>query len=161
MWEPEEHRYYHEVVEPLLGDDAIYLGTIGGIRKLDLLAEAEALINPILWPEPFGLVMIEALATGTPVLAFPEGAAPEIVDHGVTGFLCDDEVDMIEHLAEISSLDRRACRRAVEQRFTIDRMVDDHVDLYRRLLAEQSPTIDLSRPTQTTPMQTPGRALRT
>ena len=79
MWEPAEHRYFAERVEPLLGHDAVYVGEIGGRRKLALLAGAEALVNPIRWPEPFGLVMIEALACGTPVLTFAEGAAPEII----------------------------------------------------------------------------------
>ncbi len=111
------------------------MGTIGGHDKLDLLAGAEALINPILWPEPFGLVMIEAMATGTPVLAFPEGAAPEIVDHGITGFLCKDEDDMVKRLASIGDIDRAACRNAVQRRFTIERMVEDHLVLYRRLIA--------------------------
>ncbi len=149
MWEPDEHRYFHEVVEPMLGDDAIYVGPVGGQRKADLLAGAEALINPIMWPEPFGLVMIEALAAGTPVLAFPQGAAPEIVDHGVTGYLSEDEGGMIEHLTHIGDLDRAACRRAAENRFSVGRMVDDHLDLYRRLIAHAP--IDLTdRPTEPT-----------
>ena len=89
MWEPAEHRYYAEQVEPLLGPDVVYLGQVGGADKHDLLGGAEALINPIRGPEPVGLVMIEALAASTPILAFPEGAAPEIVDHGHTGFSPD------------------------------------------------------------------------
>ena len=70
MWDPAEHRYFADCVAPLLGDDAVYVGEVGGERKLRLLADAEALVNPIRWPEPFGLVMIEAMACGTPVLAF-------------------------------------------------------------------------------------------
>jgi glycosyltransferase involved in cell wall biosynthesis len=89
---------------------------------------------PIRWPEPFGLVMIEALACGTPVLAFPEGAAPEVIDHGVTGFLCDGEDDMVEALARVHTIDRHACRRAVEDRFSSERMVDEHIALYLDLL---------------------------
>ncbi len=167
MWEPEEHRYFHDVVEPLLGDDATYIGQVGGKEKFDLLAGAEALINPIKWPEPFGLVMAEALAAGTPVLAFPEGAAPEIIDHGVTGYLCTDEDDMVERLKTIETLDRRACRRAVEDRFSVERMVDDHVDLFRQMIESHAtktraerrfaearrpdPMIDLSPPSVVAP----------
>ncbi len=134
MWEPAEHRYFEEVIQPLLGDDATYLGSVGGQQKLDLLAGAEALLNPIRWPEPFGLVMIEALASGTPVISFPEGAASEIIEHEVTGYLCDDEVDMVERLATIDRIDRADCRRAAERRFGADRMVDEHVELYRKLV---------------------------
>jgi glycosyltransferase involved in cell wall biosynthesis len=138
MWEPAEHRYYAEKVEPLLGDDAEYIGQVGGHDKIELLAGAEALVNPIRWPEPFGLVMIEALAVGTPVVAFPEGAAPEIVQHGRNGYLCRDEDEMVAHLARVGDLDRRECRRSAEEHFTVERMVADHVALYRRLLAERS-----------------------
>lgn len=137
MWEPDEYRYFAECVEPLLGDDAIYVGEVGGQHKLELLAGAEALVNPIRWPEPFGLVMIEALATGTPVLAFPEGAAPEIIDHGHTGWLCTDEHDMAARLIHVAALDRRACRASVEARFSAARMVADHLALYHQLLARR------------------------
>jgi glycosyltransferase involved in cell wall biosynthesis len=137
MWEPAERRYFAERVEPLLGPDAIYLGPVDAPRKFELLAGAEALVNPIRWPEPFGLVMIEALATGTPVLTFAEGAAPEVVDHGRTGYLCRDDEDMAAKLRSIADIDRDACRRAVEDRFSNTRVVDDHLRLYRRLIEEQ------------------------
>jgi glycosyltransferase involved in cell wall biosynthesis len=134
MWEPVERRYFAECVEPLLGPDAAYVGEVGGQCKLDLLAGAEALVNPIRWPEPFGLVMIEALACGTPVLSFPEGAAPEIIEHGRTGFLSTDEDDMAARVLLVRDLDRGACRASVEARFSTERMVEDHLVLYRRLL---------------------------
>lgn len=133
MWEPEELRYFDEVVRPRLASDVEYLGPVGGQAKLDLLAGAEALLNPIRWNEPFGLVMVEALAAGTPVLAFPEGAAPEIVDHGVTGYLCRDEADMAAHLDAVAGLSRAACRQAAESRFGSARMATEHLALYRRL----------------------------
>ncbi|MGD9995897.1 MAG: glycosyltransferase family 4 protein [Ilumatobacteraceae bacterium] len=147
MWQPEEVEYFRERVEPHLGADAVYIGEVGGRAKFDLLAKAEALLNPIRWPEPFGLVMIEALATGTPVVAFPEGAAPEIVDHGLTGFLCRDEDEMVERLRQIDTIDRRECRRTAEQRFSADRMVADHVALYRRIVngASRLQRFDLGR----------------
>lgn len=133
MWEPAEHRYFHEQVEPLLGPDAAFLGQVGGRHKAALLAGAEALVNPIRWPEPFGLVMIEALAAGTPVVTFAEGSAPEIVDDGVTGFVCRDEQDMVARLGDVRALDRARCRAAAEARFSTQRMVADHLALYRQL----------------------------
>jgi glycosyltransferase involved in cell wall biosynthesis len=135
MWEPAERRYFTEQVEPLLGYDATFLGQVGGARKYELLGGAEALINPIRWPEPFGLVMIEALAAGTPVIAFSEGAAPEIVEHGRTGYIAADEADMAHLLERISTIDRTACRGAAERRFSTSRMVEDHVELYHDSLA--------------------------
>jgi glycosyltransferase involved in cell wall biosynthesis len=92
------------------------------------------LLNPIRWDEPFGLVMIEALATGTPVLAFAEGSAPEIVDDGLTGFVCDDEDMMAVALAKARDLSRDACRAAAEQRFSAAGMVAEHRRLYAELL---------------------------
>jgi glycosyltransferase involved in cell wall biosynthesis len=141
MWEPEELRSFHDLVEPMLDEDAVYLGEVASERKLELLAGAAVLINPIRWPEPFGLVMIEALACGTPVLAFPEGAAPEIVEHGHTGFLCDDEADMVRHVDAAAGLDRAACRAAVAERFSNARMVEAHVALYRQLLSAPWPAV--------------------
>lgn len=135
MWEPVERAYFRDCVEPLLGPDAVYVGEVGRARKLELLGGAEALVNPIRWPEPFGMVMIEALACGTPVLAFAEGAAPEIIEHGRCGFLCTDEADMAELIGEIPSLDRAACRARVAARFSASRFVADHVALYRQLVS--------------------------
>ena len=136
MWQPEERRYFTDVVQPRLGPDVEYVGEVDAQKKYELLAGAEALINPIGWPEPFGLVMIEALSTGTPVLTFAQGAAPEIIDHGRTGFLCTDEADMVTKLGMVGDLDRAECRRDAEERFSTRRMVTRHVALYRRVLAE-------------------------
>jgi glycosyltransferase involved in cell wall biosynthesis len=137
IWEPAERRYFAECVEPLLGSDAVYIGQVGGRDKWDLLGGAEALVNPIRWAEPFGLVMIEALAAGTPVLAYAEGAAGEIVDHGRTGFICRDEDDMASRLRTITEIDRHECRRAAESRFSTDRMINDHVALYRDVVHQR------------------------
>ena len=104
-------------------------------RRLDLLRHADALINPISWPEPFGLVMAEALASGTPVLAGPHGAAPEIVDQGRTGFLCGDEDAMVRAVGRIRDIDRVRCRTAAETRFSLKRMSRDYAGLYRETLA--------------------------
>lgn len=144
MREPAERRYFAERVEPLLGLDAVYVGEVGGDAKLELLAGAAALVNPIRWPEPFGLVMIEALACGTPVLAFPEGAASEIIEDGVTGFLCADEADMAAKLRLVPGLERARCRASVASRFSARRMVDHHLALYQRLVARKpGPILDL------------------
>ena len=99
------------------------------------MAGARALVFPIRWNEPFGLVMLEAEACGTPVLAFPEGAAPEVVDHGRTGFLCQDEAEMAEMVPKLGELDRAACRAAVEGYFSTERMVNEHIELYEELLS--------------------------
>jgi glycosyltransferase involved in cell wall biosynthesis len=130
-----ERDYFDSQVAPLCGDGVRYVGEVSLAEKLDLLANAVALLFPIRWNEPFGLVMIEALACGTPVLAFPEGAAPEVVDDGHTGFLCHHEADMAEALAKVGNLDRAECRAAVEGYFSTRRMVRDHIELFDDLLA--------------------------
>jgi glycosyltransferase involved in cell wall biosynthesis len=135
MRERAEQDWFNAVVKPLLGGDIEYVGEVGRAEALTLLQGAAALINPIRWREPFGLVMIEAMAAGTPVLAFPNGAAPEIVEDGSTGFLCVDEEHMVRRVADISDLDRRACHSAVLTRFSTARVVDDHVAAYQRIIS--------------------------
>jgi len=135
MRETGEVEYFHDEVEPLLDESVRYVGEVGFEDKLALLGSARALVNPIQWPEPFGLVMIEALACGTPVLSFRAGAAPEIVDDGVTGFVCDSTSDLVTAVRHVGDLDRKACRKDVETRFSADRMVREHLELYERLLA--------------------------
>ena len=135
MREPWERDFFEAEVAPLLTDEIRYLGEVPHERKLELLAGAMALINPIRWHEPFGLVMTEALACGTPVISFPEGAAPEIVDHGKTGFLCEDEAEMVDAVRNIGTIDRRTCRAAVEGYFSTERMVDEHLALFEDILA--------------------------
>ncbi|HUR76699.1 MAG TPA: glycosyltransferase family 4 protein [Acidimicrobiales bacterium] len=134
MREAWEIAFFEEEVHPYLSDDVQYLGEVPHEQKLELLAGATALLNPIRWNEPFGLVMIEALACGTPVLAFAEGAAPEIVNEGVTGFLCEDENDMADKIGLAPQLDRAACREAVESYFCTKRMVDEHLELFQTML---------------------------
>jgi glycosyltransferase involved in cell wall biosynthesis len=135
MREEAERAYFEERVKPLLGGDVEYVGEVGGHAKLDLLSDAACLLNPIAWPEPFGMVMIEALACGTPVVATPCGAAPEIVDEGITGFLANDAAGLAATLAKVGDLDRHACRRAVKERFSMTRLAEDHLRLYERVLA--------------------------
>ena len=135
MREPWELAYFEAQVRPLLGDDAEYLGEVTLAEKLDLLAGARATLFPIRWNEPFGLVMIESLACGTPVLAFAEGAAPEVVVDGVTGHLCADEADMAEALLAIGAIDRAACRADVATRFSSARMAAEHAELFERVVS--------------------------
>jgi glycosyltransferase involved in cell wall biosynthesis len=135
MREPSELEYFENEVQPLLGDGIEYLGEVPHHQKLELLAAARALLFPIRWNEPFGMVMIEAMACGTPVIAFPEGAAPEVIRDGETGFLVDDEDEMASAIDRVSELDRRTCRRAVETYFSTDRMVAEHVELFEQILS--------------------------
>jgi glycosyltransferase involved in cell wall biosynthesis len=135
MREPWEMRYFTEEVEPLLGPDALYLGEVSHERKLELLAGASALLFPIRWNEPFGMVMIEAMACGTPVLAFPEGAAPEVVDEGRTGFICKDDDAMVGAIGRLDQLQRSDCRLSVEGYFSTNRMVAEHIELFESMIA--------------------------
>lgn len=137
MREPWEVAYFNEKVAPLLDDRIVFVGEVGFEEKVRLLGGARALLNPIRWPEPFGMVMVEAMACGTPVLAFPEGAASEIVEDRVTGFLCRDEDEMARRLSDVPEIDRQLCRSRVEKHFSSDRMAEDHLRLYRRVLEER------------------------
>jgi glycosyltransferase involved in cell wall biosynthesis len=139
MREPWERDYFDIEVKPLLSEDIQYVGEVEMEEKLQLLGGAKALLNPIRWDEPFGLVMIEALACGTPVLSYKEGAAPEIVVDGVTGYLCDHAEDMGEMLGRVDELDRAACRKAVDDYFCTDRMVEEHLALYEQVVAGEHP----------------------
>jgi glycosyltransferase involved in cell wall biosynthesis len=136
MAEEAEFQFFREHVEPLLGDGIEFIGEVGGERKRELLQNARALINPITWPEPFGLVMAESLACGTPVIALDNGPAREIIDEGVTGRVCRSVDQIVTAIQEVDSFDRKACRRAVEQYFNLDRMATDYVDVYARAIAE-------------------------
>jgi len=130
MTEASEQLYFERRIKPLLGGDVEYVGEVGGAEKLELLGGAMCLLNPIAWPEPFGMVMVEALACGTPVVVTPRGAAPEIVDDGVTGFVCTGTEALARAVIASADLDRSQCRRAVADRFSAARMVGAHLDLY-------------------------------
>lgn len=139
MREPLEHQFFSEQIQPLLDDHIVYVGEVGHTEKVALLGGATALINPIRWSEPFGLVMIESLACGTPVLAFDEGSAPELIDHGETGFICDDVDDLVRHIDKAKTLDRSSCRTSAESRFSTERMVDEHLHLYEQFVTSPQP----------------------
>jgi glycosyltransferase involved in cell wall biosynthesis len=130
--EPHERAYFEECIRPLLGGDVEYLGELTSDEKLVVLGDAMALLNPIRWAEPFGMAMIEALACGTPVVSAASGAAPEIIEHGVSGMLGDSDDDLVAALGEAAALDRRACRQRVAEHFSVDRMVSGYVEAYER-----------------------------
>lgn len=135
MQDASEFEYFHDRIEPALGEGVEYLGEADRATKREVLGKATALVNPISWPEPFGLVMIESLASGTPVIAFARGAAPEIIEHGVNGFVCADSAAMAEAVTRIGEIDRRRCRQSFEERFTSDRMAAEHIGLYEEITA--------------------------
>jgi glycosyltransferase involved in cell wall biosynthesis len=136
----EDAPYYEQVVAPLLaGDDVEFLGEITDREKPALLCGARALLFPIDWPEPFGLVMIEAMACGCPVVAFRRGSVPEVVEDGLTGFIVDDIPGAIAACARLGELDRAAVRARFEQRWTARRMAEDYVALYQRLAGARTP----------------------
>lgn len=129
-----ERAYFEAFVSPLLGDGIEFIGEVGMADKIELLGHARCLLNPIDWPEPFGMVMVESLACGTPVIARPRGAATEIVSPGRTGFLCETDDDLVEALGRIDEIDRSVCRGEAETRFSIASMVANHVALYEHAI---------------------------
>jgi glycosyltransferase involved in cell wall biosynthesis len=137
--DPIDKAYFKERIEPLLDSPLIeYVGEVGDSRKSELLRNARALLNTIDWPEPFGLVMIEALASGTPVIVRRCGSSPEVVTHGVSGFVCDSKQEFIRAILDIDKISRIACRREFENRFTLGHMTDNYEKLYNKILSESS-----------------------
>jgi glycosyltransferase involved in cell wall biosynthesis len=129
-----DRRYFDSQVEPLLRHPLVhYTGEIEEHEKNEFIGKARALLFPIDWPEPFGLVMIEALACGTPVIAYPGGSVPEILEHGVTGYIVSDQQRAISAARHIDRIARRRCRQAFEQRFTATVMAEKYLDVYRSL----------------------------
>ncbi len=133
--DPVDKDYFETVVAPLLDDLLIeFVGEIGDAQKNEFLGNAYALLLPIDWPEPFGLVMIEAMACGTPVIAYRGGAVPEIMEEGHTGFIVEELEDAVEAVRRVPELSRKRCREVFEQRFTATRMANDYVRVYERLI---------------------------
>jgi glycosyltransferase involved in cell wall biosynthesis len=134
-----DEAYFRKEIEPLLDQPGIeFIGEINAREKTQFLGDALALLFPIDWPEPFGLSMIEAMACGTPVLAFHCGAVDEIIDPGVTGIIVETMEEAVKRLPETIALDRRAVRRRFDERFTAMRMAKDYVQAYRTLLKRPS-----------------------
>ena len=133
-----DEEYFRAVIAPLLDDPLVeFLGEIGEDDKPAFLGGARALLFPIDWPEPFGLVMIEAMACGTPVVARPCGSVPEVVVHGRTGFLASTLVELTEAVKRLDEIDRAECRRHAERHFSVGRMAEDYEAIYRRLMSRR------------------------
>lgn len=131
--------YFESVVKPLLRDPLVeYVGEIGEGEKDEFLGNAYALLFPIDWPEPFGLVMIEAMACGTPVIAYRRGSVPEVLEDGRTGFIVRGLEDALEAARKIPQLSRHRCRELFEERFTATRMANDYLMIYERLIANKT-----------------------
>jgi glycosyltransferase involved in cell wall biosynthesis len=134
-----DRAYYNSKIKPLLkGPGVEFVGEIGEDEKREFLGEAMALLFPIDWPEPFGLVTIEAMANGTPVIARRRGSVPEIIEDGLTGFVVDSVDEAVAAVPAAINLDRYAIRRRFEQRFTVERMARDYVALYNAMLSRSS-----------------------
>ena len=132
-----DRAYFDEMVRPRLGEPGIeFVGELGEHDKIDLMQHARALLFPILWPEPFGLVMIEALACGTPVLTRRCGSTPEIVVDGEVGFVCDSDEEIVQRIAAVDDIDRRDCRALVEARFSAARMARDYEVVYEQIVEQ-------------------------
>ncbi len=132
--EPSDRPYFEQQVRPLLTKNDKVIGPVGGQAKRELLAAARCLLFPIRWEEPFGLVMIEAMVTGTPVLAFRAGSVSEIVVDGETGYVCDEPADLGPALEAIGDIDPNACRSHVEKHFSLERMVAEYEEVYASVL---------------------------
>ncbi|HEY8100649.1 MAG TPA: glycosyltransferase family 4 protein [Burkholderiaceae bacterium] len=131
-----DEAYFNEYIRPLMDTPLVtFLGEINDVEKSKLLKHAKALLFPIDWPEPFGLVMIEAFSCGTPVIAYRNGSVPEIMEHGVTGFVVTNQDEAIEAARNIESIDRTGCRNSFERRFTTTLMANNYVHVYQKLLA--------------------------
>ncbi len=133
-----DEQYFSTMVKPLLDHPLIeYVGEIGETEKITFLGNASALLFPIDWPEPFGLVMIEAMACGTPTIANWQGSVPEVIQQGVTGFAIQDIEDAVKAVEKIPSVSRRRCREVFEKRFTASRMAQDYLSVYQQLIEEK------------------------
>jgi glycosyltransferase involved in cell wall biosynthesis len=140
-----DEEYYEQLISPLITGNPLvdYIGEINDHEKSEFLSGAIGLMVPIDWPEPFGRVMIEAMACGTPVIAYNRGSVPEIVDEGLTGFIVEDEISAVAAVDRLAGLDRGAIRKQFETRFTARRMALDYLEAYRSLTEEAEPRIRL------------------
>ena len=158
-----DREYFEEYIKPMLDQPGIeFIGEIDDIGKARFLGEASALLFPINWPEPFGLVMIEAMACGTPILAFENGSVPEVIDDGITGSIVTSIEEAPRALRKVLSLDRRKVRQRFDERFSSARMARDYVAIYEKILSKRrhpATTVPLSVHATVTPLTTPVHAL--
>jgi glycosyltransferase involved in cell wall biosynthesis len=137
--------YFDEQIKPLMSLPFVeYIGEIADAQKSEFLSGAIALLTPIDWPEPFGLVMIEAMACGTPVIAFNRGSVPEVIDEGVTGFVVEDETSAVAAVSQLANVSRQGVRQRFDERFTARRMATDYLEVYRELADQASPRLRLA-----------------
>jgi glycosyltransferase involved in cell wall biosynthesis len=138
-----DKKYYENEIKPLIAASpwVEFIGEINDAQKPAFLSGAHALLFPIDWPEPFGLVMIESMACGTPVIAFNRGSVPEVIDNGVSGFIVHDEASAIAAVGRLGDLDRAAVRRTFDRRFTARRMAEDYLDIYEELCEPRVPLL--------------------
>ncbi|GAC1567865.1 MAG: glycosyltransferase family 4 protein [Ktedonobacteraceae bacterium] len=150
--------YFHGVIKPHIGTNQVsYIGPVNLKQKLQLLNSARGFLNPIEWEEPFGMVMIEAMSQGCPVISFARGSAPEIVVDGVTGFLVQTLKEMVERIPDIDTIDRDVVREHIERNFSAKVMAEKYIDIYKQLIAMKSPlTLPLRYPLVKTPIKTAG-----
>jgi glycosyltransferase involved in cell wall biosynthesis len=138
----EDQDYFSKTIQPMIDSRTVEMqGEISEAQKAEFLSGAVALLMPIDWPEPFGVVMIEAMACGTPVVAFNRGSVPEIVDHGVTGFIVEDESEAVAAIGRVHTMSREMVRSHFQRRFTARRMALDYLDVYRDLAVRSPPKL--------------------
>lgn len=143
--DPLDREYFETKIAPLLDHPLVeYLGEVTDAEKCDLLGNAVAVLCTYDWPEPFGIVLIEALACGTPVLAYRCGSIPEIIEDGVTGFICDDLDGMVAAIDRLPLIRRQRCRDSFKTRFTVERMVQDYLAIYQRMAAAVRPMVHMN-----------------
>lgn len=138
---PQFQDYFDQDIAPHLSDSIRYIGPVDDIQKNDLFRHAKAFIFPLQWHEPFGITVIEAMSCGTPVLAFPYGSMPELIQHGINGFLCHSEDEMTNLVHSVPLLSRETCRRTVEEKFSIQAMGEQYLHAYYELLSERAPRV--------------------
>ena len=142
-----DFKYFSDEVFPFLDDGEIeYVGDIAGDNKLSLLSHARALLNPIQWEEPFGMAPIEALACGTPVIAMARGAMPEIIEHGVNGFLAKNEKEFERYMRRVDEIDPAACRKSVEDKFSAECMAREYLDRFEAIIKQRQTGRRIPRP---------------
>lgn len=141
----DEDYYEREVKHLIDGEQIVYIGELGHDDKVELLKNAFMTVHPVTWPEPFGLVMAESMACGTPVLALNHGSIPEVIADGVTGFVEDDIDALIKRVKEVKNIDRKACRKHVENNFSAERMIDGYLNVYRRIISSRIASVEYSK----------------
>ncbi len=133
----QDQKYFVEELSPHFGEDIVYIGSVGPKERNKLLGEAYALLHPIFFEEPFGLSVIESMACGTPVIAFNKGSMPEIIESGKNGFIVSDVKEAVIALEKIPEINRQSCRNTVEEKFTVDKMVDNYIKVYKQIIKER------------------------